>query len=237
MVPGNPNYLLRSPDARQIPFPDILRDFNGFEPGRSWIDLRPLMELHIENAYYEKGASRRGLQGFLGTEVAQYEVNVTGRHLLSFKPMDNRPEGDVAVQHLVSSRQVRLRFHRLYFEVVFATRHNEHGSVLLGAGSADELQALAAQLEKSPAICENNSDHCTVFPEACSVSVEMRVVVNGKPRTIIWGSLLSSVVPDRPQHLELERRFQGRLWPVEINPQDSEALRLVLLPGDQVIWN
>lgn len=74
VLPHNPAYLLRSPDARETPFPEVLRAYNGFEPGRGWIDLYSLMELRVENAYYQKGASRKGLEGFLGTEVARYAV-------------------------------------------------------------------------------------------------------------------------------------------------------------------
>jgi hypothetical protein len=36
------------------------------------MELRPQMELRIENAYYRKGMPKRGLDGFLGTEIARY---------------------------------------------------------------------------------------------------------------------------------------------------------------------
>ena len=78
VVPATPNYVLQYPDSHQATFADILRIYNGFEPGRAWMDLRPDMELRIEDAYYEPGASRRGLTGFLGTEVAQYKVGSKG---------------------------------------------------------------------------------------------------------------------------------------------------------------
>lgn len=40
IVPQAPNYLLRAPDARSIPFPDILRYYNSYQPGRSWMELQ-----------------------------------------------------------------------------------------------------------------------------------------------------------------------------------------------------
>ncbi len=236
VLPHSPNYLLRSPDSRETPFPEVLRAYNGFEPGRGWIELRSLMELRIENAYYEKGASRRGLEGFLGTEVARYEVGSHGLRLLSVQSMKERPEGDAPVQDLIPPTQTGFRYYRLYFEIIFRRNNNSHGSVLLAANSIEELDRLSAQLSHPETVCNEASKHRTAFPEACSVSVEMRIVVNGKPQIVLWGSILASLT-DRPQHLELRRLYAGRLIPVEINPQDPNALRLPLLPGDHVSWN
>lgn len=236
VLPNSPNYVLRSPDARETPFPDILRTYNGFEPGRSWIDLRPQMELRIENAYYQNGASRRGLTGFLGTEVARYEVLPQGLRLLSVQPMRDRPVGQVPVQDLISASQTNFRYYRLYFEIVFAQHNHLRGSVLLGADLPEELAQLSAQISQPETVCRKQSLHCTVFPEACSVSVEIKITVNSKSQTVVWGSLLASIV-NHPKHLQVRRLYAGRMVPMEINPHDPSALRLPLLPGDQITWN
>ncbi len=235
VVPTSPVYLLRSPDATKIPFPDILQKFNGYQPGQNSIDLRPLMELRIENAYYEKGASRRGLQGFLGTELAQYEIEANGLKLLSFRPMQNRPDDEPAVQNLIREPMMKYRFYRFYFELVFAASGNSHGSALLGANSLDELNGLSSQITNAEAVCNSRSVHCTVFPEACSVSVEMRIVANGKPQTAVWGSLLQSVA-EHPSRLEVKRLYGGKLLPVHLDAHDPAALRLAFLPGDEISW-
>ncbi len=92
VIPHSPQYLLRSPpDSHRTPFTEVLKAYNGFEAGHAWIDLTPDMELSIENAYYEAGAMRSGLAGFLGTEVARYAVLSNGLDLLSVQPMKNRP--------------------------------------------------------------------------------------------------------------------------------------------------
>ena len=236
VLPKVPNYVLQFPDTRETPFPDVLRAYNGFQPGQGWIDLRPLMELRIENAYYQNGASRHGLTGFLGTEVARYEILPQGLRLLSVQAMPNRPADQVTVQQLISRPELKFPYYRLYFEIVFARSDNAHGSVLLGAGSKEELDQLSAQLAQPEAVCHAASIHCTVFPEACSVSVEMRIVVNGQPQTVGWGSLLAGIT-NHPQHLQVKRLYAGRLTPLQINPRDPSALRLPLLPGDQIIWN
>ena len=235
VVPHSPNYLLRCPDRRTTAFPNVLRAYNGFERGQNSIDLRPLMGLQIENAYYKKGMPAHGLAGFLGTEIAEYEVTTRGLRLLSVQSMKRRPEGAVAVQDLIAPTQTKFRYYRLYFEIMFPNG-NTHGSVLLGANSTEELNRLSEELNHPEVVCSPSSTHCTVFPEACSVSVEMHIIVNGKPQKVIWGVKLQSVVTEHPQHLTMKRLFNGRLTPVDIDARDPDALRLPLLPGDRISW-
>ncbi len=237
IIPGPQAYSLRSPDKHQTQFPNILHDYNGFEPGKSWVDLRPSMELRIENAYYQPGASRRGLSGYLGTEVARYAVKANGLQLESTVPMPARPPADPPVQDLISQSVAHAPYYRLYFEILFNKTTNSHGSVLLAADSPDQLDSLSAQLTDPEDICGAASTHCTAFPEACSVSIEIHLVVNGKSESRDWGSLLSSVVGQHPRHLELRRLYAGRLTPVIIDTADQAALRLPLLPGDHILWN
>lgn len=237
VLPRTPNYVLQSPDHKETPLPDVLRNYNGFEPGGGWMDLRPEMEVEVENAYYETGASRRGLKGFLGTEVARYEVTSQGLRLLSVRPMEERPAGDPSVQGLIAHDTASFRYYRLYFEIVFARKNNAHGSVLLAADSLDELERLSVQLSHPETVCTDDSSHCTVFPEACSVSVEIKIVVNAKPQLIVWGRLLSSVVTDHPAHVELKRLYRGHLTAIKLDFHDTNALRLPLLPGDHITWH
>ncbi len=234
-MPGQPQYLLRSPDSTTTPFNEVLDRYNGFVPGKDWMDLRPRMELRIENAYYQPGAPRRGLNGYLGTEIAQYRVTPEGTlHLLSVKPMAGRPGNDAPVQQLISPGQEHYRFHRFYFEILF--RNSARGSVLLGANSAAGIDSLAARLLSEPdSVCGRESIYCTVFPEACSVSAEMEIVVNGARKVVLWGSSLASVATN-PRELNLRRFYNGSQRPIEIDPHDPDALRLPLLPGDQIRW-
>jgi hypothetical protein len=238
VTPATPSYLLRSPDSRQTPFPDVLRAYNGFEQGSVSVELCRDMELRVENAYYEPGASRRGLAGFLGTEVAQYKVRSQGGlQLLSVRPMKNRASDQPPVQGLIPPSQQGHRYFRFYYEVLFKKSGNSRGSVLLSANAKEDIDRLAAELISDPdSVCGERSSHCTVFPEACSVSIEMEIVVNGSPRNVIWRSVLSDVI-DHPHHIEFFRIYNGRLTPVKIDTNDAGALKLPLLPGDHVRWN
>ncbi|MGH2508566.1 MAG: hypothetical protein ACRDHZ_14375 [Ktedonobacteraceae bacterium] len=229
MVPGTPQYLLRSPDSHEIPFAETLRRYNGFEPGGGWMDLRPEMELRIENAYYRPGVSRQGLHGFLGTEIARFRVQVDGTlRLLSVRPLKDRPRGEPPVQQLIPRNQRRYHYHRFYYEVFFRKGH-ARGSVLIGANTQRELQT------DPHALCGKRSARCIVFPEECTVSIEMEIVVNGAPRNVIWDSDVASVV-NHPQHIQLLRRCHGRLTEIKLNPHDPRALQMPLLPGDNLNW-
>lgn len=111
------------------------------------------------------------------------------------------------------------------------------GSVLLGANTKNELDRTAGDLLRDPdAVCGDRATNCTVFPEACSVSIEMEIVVNGAPRTVLWGSQVCDIV-DQPHHLELWRHYEGRMLPVKFESYDAQTLRLPLLPGDRLNWN
>jgi hypothetical protein len=148
--------------------------------------------------------------------------------------MKNRPGQEPPVQQLIHSFEMHDRWYRFYYEIFFRENGNTKGSVLLGANRKNDLERLAAQLLKDPdSVCSTQSRNCSVFPEACSVSIEMEIVVNGTLRTVLWGSLLASVA-DHRQDIELSRMYKGRLVPVELNAQDPNALRLPLLPGDRV---
>jgi hypothetical protein len=237
VLPQTPSYVLKSPDHRETAFRDILQNYNGFERGFPSVDLRPGMGIRVENAYYEKGASRKGLKGYMGTEVAGYEVTARGLQLVSVIPMKNRPESDLPVENLILPAHLKFRYYRLYFEILFDRKKDEHGSVLLAADSLADLNHLSDQLSDPEKVCGATSTQCTVFPEACSVSVEMNIVVNGKPQLTNWGSLLSSVVTNPPRHLAMKRLYGARLTAVKIDPQDSIGLSLALLPGDQIVWD
>ena len=234
VLPATPSYLLRSPDSRQTPFPEILINYNGFEPGRDWVDLRPGMELQIENAYYQPGMPKHGLNGFLGTETALYKVGRRGLQRLSVQSMKDRPSEQPPVHQLIHASEMHDRWYRFYYEIFFRRTGDTKGSVLLGAKQRKELDRLADQLLRDPdSVCGARSRKCSVFPEACSVSIEMEIVVNGTPRSVTWGSALASVV-GQARHVELSRMYKGRLAPVQFDAHDANALRLPLLPGDRV---
>ena len=91
VLPGNPDYLLRSPDSNNVRFPDVLASYTGL--GDGWVDLRRYMLLRIDNAYFQTNAPEQTLKYYLGTEMARFRVAKNGRlRTLSLEPgLDQLP--------------------------------------------------------------------------------------------------------------------------------------------------
>lgn len=236
VIAAKPEYQLRAPDSQETPFSSVL---NQFTPQSSaWVELRPQMELRVEMAYYHEGSHRRGLADYLGTATAHYQVrpNETLRLISTQSAVKERPNDQPAIEKLIESSQARHRFHRFFYEILLNRKAELRGAVLLGAASPAELERLTGQLLSDPAaLCSARPRQCTIFPETCIVSLEIEVIVNGETRTVLWGSSLSNIAP-KPRHLELMRLNRGRLVSVEIDAANPTALRLPLLPGDQINW-
>ncbi len=237
VLPGNPSDLLRSPDLKDTPFPEVPGRYTP--NGLGWIDLRRQMGLRVENAYFREGSPRHTVDEFIGTEAAEYGVAAKGAlRLVHVESKVARPPADQSpVEGLLQEALARYRFHRFFYQIVFSKgKGQESGAVLLGAASEAELGVLTARLERDPdAVCGRAGGHCAVFPQLCSVSVQMEILVNGAPQRVPWGSVLARVVI-RPKKVELMRLYSGRPAPVEIDANDPAALRLPLLPGDRLQW-
>jgi hypothetical protein len=236
IVRAVPEYLLRAPDSSDTPFSGILNKYRSLATG--WVNLRPRMEVRIEAAYYREGSLKRGLTDYLGTEVARFQVRPNGRlRLISVQSGLKGPRGtQPPLQQLLRSSQRRYTHGRLFYAVPLNRAGQARGAVLLGAGSEGELDSLTRRLLADPeSVCSGDSTHCTVFPEACTASLEMEIVINGAQVAVPWGNLLDSVAV-HPRRVRMSRFDTGRLVPVEIDPSDPAALRLSLLPGDRITW-
>lgn len=224
--------LLSSCATRKSALPKAVDDVSI-----GWVDLREGMLLRIENAYYKEGAARRGIANYLGTETLSLRVMPNGRlKQLEMLPLAIRPPDQISVAALMPAAQQRVRFHRFYFQVVVDKKAGTSNALLLSSRSKADIEQLAKQLASEPAsVCGGKAKQCTVFPEACSVSLGMEIIVNGQLTKVAWSSTLASVVGKRKQ-FSLQRSQRGKLVPVELDPEDPEALRLPLLPGDTIAW-
>jgi|HubBroStandDraft_5_1064220.scaffolds.fasta_scaffold13303_1 hypothetical protein len=236
VVAANPYYLIRSPDAAETPFPEVLSRYSDVGPPQGWL-LHSYTQLRVENAYYREGVPKHGIADFLGTQTAVYRVGTRGLQLVSVRSdVARRPADQPPVQDLIGPQQRRYRYYRYFFQIVFRQTADIRGAVLLGADSLDELNRLAAALLADPdAVCGGPSKHCAAFPEACTVALQMEVSVNGVRSVVGWGNTLGNVV-EHPRTLKLSRIDNGALRPVEVDAGDPNALRLPLLPGDRIEW-
>ena len=236
VVPAKPNYLLRAPDSRVTPFPDLLAQYTDLSSG--WVELRPQMALRIENAYFREGAPKRGLANYLGTEVATYRVLSNGAlRQISLKSMPaGRPADQPPVEQLLLPVTRRFHRHRYFYQVILNRATGARTAILLSASSDQQLDLLTKQLLSDPeSTCGPASVYCNVFPEACTVSLEMEILVNGVSQTTLWGNTVGNIAA-HPKYVGLVRPYRGRLAPVYLDAADAQALRLPLLPGDRLTW-
>ena len=122
VVAAQPNYLLRSPDARDTPFPEVLSRYSDVGETQGWL-LHPNTELHIENAYYREGAPKYGIANYIGTEQAVYQIRPRGLRLISVKSgLERRPADQLPVQELIGAARLHYRYYRYFFQIVFGRR-------------------------------------------------------------------------------------------------------------------
>jgi hypothetical protein len=161
VLPGEPNYLLRLPDLRNLPFPDVLASYTGI--GDAWVDLRPHMQLRIENAYFQPDAPERTLKYYSGTESVRYRIARNGAlRMVSFEPvLARRPQAQPAARDLVPPLMARFHCHRYYYQIAFRSEGDERGAVLLGANSENQLEALGHRLVGDPdSVCTDAFGGC-----------------------------------------------------------------------------
>jgi hypothetical protein len=76
------------------------------------------------------------------------------------------------------------------------------------------LESRASALLADPdSVCREGAAECTVFPEVCTVSPLVETTVNGEQKVFVWGTPLAAAV------------------------KDANALRLPLLPGDEISFD
>lgn len=137
-----------------------------------------------------------------------------------------------------------------YFRLLFMADDNAAAvritrAILLFAPDQSRLaQAVASRRDNAETFCATLSVPgvtCTVFPKNFGVSPELRVRANGQDYYIRVGGFLQEVLDwhpgdHAPKTLKVRRPFHGRLVPVKFDPRSDDILKLVLLPGDEIIW-
>jgi hypothetical protein len=236
VVRAAPEYLLRSPDARETPFPEVLNQWRDARTG--WVDLAPGMDVRVELAHYREGSRKQTLADYLGGEVARFQVRPHGGLRLESVKSDVKEGGAdrTTAAELISPRQRRYTHGRFFFTVAVNRKGQTRSAVLLGANSAKEIDRLTTRLLADPAsVCPENAPNCTTFPETSTASIEIEITVNGAPQTVVWGTGLERIAA-HPKQVTMLRLDEGKPVPVAIDASDPAALRLPLLPGDRIDW-
>jgi hypothetical protein len=204
------------------------------EQGRSgYVDLGPENRLEVvtpvgaDEAAAEivavEGSDRslivtaKGQPGFLGVERTWYAVRRDG-----IVPME-KPRRNLF-------EKIGPGYYRLVYKA-------DQSSVVLAAGSRAELVRADADA------CGAGPVRCMPVPRFIAVNPYLAEMVNGKEARVPVGSTVRTAVraggghpQDALKTLRIERRFAGRMTPVQFDRTKPDVLDLVLLGNETVRW-
>lgn len=186
-----------------------------------WVDLTEGMVLLLETAYFRDGAKTRNIADYIGTEKMALRTGRDGALAMTeHVKLPARPAKQPSVVTLFPARERRRHRQRLYFQVVVNKASGKANAVVLSAGGQKEMAALVDHLI-GKSVCASG---CTVVPEGSSVSLAMEVIVNGQPRTVLWGTNARGVAG-------ADRVYTHRRGDKTLPPGGFP-----LLPGDRLDW-
>lgn len=212
---------------------DSLMHGYGFPSSDGIAELRPDMRLRVERVW--KDGAR-----YLGTRREFYAVTASpsGGIRLDRKGAEG---DDVAAAHRhrewprVEARVMRLH---LFTNLVRAKR--QRAALIAGARDGITLAKASEAIFANPEIgCAELKRAkglavCLVAEGLVSAGPEVAVIVNGARKFVPIGSQLRSVVPARTSAIQVKRRFQGSLRPVEFG--GDSVLQLPLSAGDEITF-
>lgn len=207
-----------APRAQQpVPFADLLnREYNlDFHEG--YVDLRPGMALRVQTA--------RGLQ----TDEVRYRV-LRALNGLRLKAAD-KPA-------LASAP--RFRF---YYAIKLAKEPGQpyHPSFVVWAANEQEILNRGSRAQRDPAtVCRSRVAGCIAFDGKVSVSPEILITAQSKPRYVLLTATLQDVlradkIQTAPDSLRISRRSGNGAAPVAWD-KPADAMRMPLIAGDRISW-
>lgn len=231
VIPAAPGYLLRSPDGEKRAFSETTSGFGDSFNG--WMDVGPEMALKLEKAYFIPPESRR-VRDYRGLETVQYLYTSAGvLRRINYSHLEDRPAGQAPVTSALPHAQLFMRHHRLFFQVVLSKTSGTAQAVLVSSDSRPVLTEASSWLLRGESCPDSRKVqlYCTPIPTIISASLQMQIRVNGRSQLVLWGSTVASVTGG-VSPVALFRTYRGRMVPVAFDPQDAQAARLPLWPGD-----
>jgi hypothetical protein len=212
--------------AKPIAFPQIIPDRYGFNPWEQYVDLSPGMRLAVLRMTVLKV---EGAKDRMETEESSYAVAGAGRRGVRLQgPPSDGPEKPA-------------RYLRLFYQTKFmkASGQPVRPPLVLWSNTAEQLAARTAEARENPAFsCGSNPD-CMAFSDRTTVSPEVQIVVNQKPRYVTLGWTVKDVLrADRisaDADIRVLRKHRSQMVPVEWK-QKPDVMGLPLLAGDELSW-
>lgn len=212
---------------------DSLMHGYGFPSADGIADLRPGMRLRVERVW--KDDTR-----YLGTRREFYSVTANPSGAIRIDRTST--EGDdvaAALRHREWPR-VEARVMRLHLFTNLVRAKRQRAALIAGAADGIAMAKSSAAIIANPEIgCAELKRTtglavCLVAEGLVSAGPEVAVTVNGASKFVPIGSQLRSVVPPKTSVIQVKRRFQGSLRPVEFT--GDSVLQLPLSAGDEIAY-
>ncbi len=254
-----PKAYLKAADwtAESIPTPVLLATFFRYLLGnRGFVALRPGMRLFIERSIFHNSLGPETVANYWGERKTYYRV-VRGRGgLLSLdlrrvwrsKGLPSRAGAEFPDTSLAGHFH-GMRALDLFVLTLYVPPNVRRKALLVATRDPGEMAGVTHAVEKNLEIpCRQLATsvvRCAMFAGMVSASAELNVRVNGKRQYFPIGTtiqtLLNTLTPDERSKalrtLRIERRFRGRLYPVEFRLGSPSVPQLALVAGDRIRWS
>jgi hypothetical protein len=238
------DYILQS-----VPTPPAASLFNayGYRIERSGVDLKPNLRLKIERAYFSN--AEKSDKNYLGissvffdvTKDSQGSVRFQQAQALQYSPAslaqsDHEGSRDLAILDLKPQNHYRV----LFYTHEVPTDQN-FSAALIGADDSSHLdqfeQTIRAHADASCIPSTREDLQCMEFRGFVTVSVQIRIELNGQPKFVDWGTRVKDVVPPKSRKsLKIQRLFANSYFPVQFKRSDPNILDLALVGADRLTW-
>ncbi|MGC1619472.1 MAG: hypothetical protein WA765_13365 [Candidatus Acidiferrum sp.] len=233
---------------------ESLFSYYGYRPNRSGLNLRPSMRLKIQRAYLratKNGEESHGSEDSGGVSLVYFNVESGSDGEIQF-----RRAGDVRFTPRVLGREFRntgletdlagipaeLKY-RLVFYTLLVSKEQKLATAILGASALSQLDEMDRKLRLLPEDgCKNFTGIggvvCLEFKGLVTVTVQIRVQLNGKSRFVDCGTSVKDLVPESAlASLRIQREFMSSYRDIRFKRGDSNVLSLALVGGDRLTWS
>jgi hypothetical protein len=226
---------------------DSLFNAYGYRIERSGVNLKPNLRLKVQRAYFS--GSERSDKNYLGQSDVLFDVTTNSDGSLRFQqaqPIRFSPDSlsrtdregsrDLAILDLKPQKHYRVLFYAHHIPT-----DQSFSAALIGANDSDRLDQFEQGRRADAAASCSSSAHddvqCLDFRGFVTVSVQIRLELNGQPRFVDWGTRVKDVVPGKSRKaLKIQRQFQTSYFAVNFKRDDEAILDLTLVGNDRLSW-
>jgi len=244
---------IRTAIAKRIPLPTSeVPIFMYSDQGERFVNLAPGMEIRIQRVLSTVSSANSGAGNSVQIQTAIYDV--VSRHESGVRLRRNRrPDKPEKPSPGAQDRQFLTldeRFDptpvlRLFLQG-FSPKESESGAILIGTSDATQLDVLTDLIrQRDPVACISSPGAvCVDLPDG-SVSLFSIVWINGRRTTCPFGTSLASLLfllppPKQAEALEsvqvIRQLSLGIYARIRITRTVEDARKLLLLPGDRIVW-